>query len=114
MHAGARSGALWPLAMARGTSVTLALIVALARRRPWVPSGRGLTIALLSGALDAGGNAFFVLAGRAGRLDVAAVLSSMYPASTIVLARALLGERVTSVQGAGIVAILVAIALIMW
>lgn len=112
MHVGARAGTFWPLAAARGTSLALVLATALARGRRWAPSGRGLWLALLSGALDAGGNAFFLLSGKAGRLDEAAVLSSMYPASTIVLAALLLGERVTWPQGAGIAALLAAIALI--
>jgi drug/metabolite transporter (DMT)-like permease len=67
---------------------------------------------VLCGVLDAGGNVFFLLASRLARLDVAAVLSSMYPASTVVLAAALLRERVSRPQGAGIAAMLGAIALI--
>ena len=112
MHAGAQGGTFWPIAAARGTSLALVLATALVRRGRWAPTGRGLPLALLSGALDAGGNAFFVLSGQAGRLDMAAVLASMYPASTIVLATLLLGERVTWPQGAGIAALLAAIALI--
>lgn len=112
MHAGARGGTFWPLAAARGTTFALVLVTALARRRAWAPSGNGLALSLVSGVLDAGGNAFFMLSGRAGRLDEAAVLASMYPASTVVLATLLLGERVSRPQGAGIVALLAAIALI--
>ena len=67
---------------------------------------------LLCGALDAAGNAFFVLAGQSGRLDMAAILSSLYPASTVMLAALLLGERVMRTQVYGIVAAIVAIGLI--
>jgi drug/metabolite transporter (DMT)-like permease len=112
MDRGAQGGTFWPLAAARGTSLLLALAVATARRRAWAPARTALPLVLLSGVLDAGGNAFFVLATQAGRLDVAAVLSSLYPASTVALAAGLLRERVSRPQGAGIAAVLGAIALI--
>jgi drug/metabolite transporter (DMT)-like permease len=112
MHAAGRGGTFWTLAAARGTSFAAVLLLAVARGRAWAPSGRGLALAVLAGALDAGGNAFFVLAGKAGRLDVAAVLASMYPASTIALAAVVLRERITRGQAAGVAALLAAIALI--
>ena len=112
MHRAAEGGAFWPLACARGTSLALSLSSALALRRRWAPPVAALPLVLASGALDAGGNAFFVLASRAGRLDVAAVLSSLYPASTVVLAALVLRERTTRRQGVGLAAALAAIALI--
>jgi drug/metabolite transporter (DMT)-like permease len=112
MQRAAQGGTFWPLTAARGTSLALALGIALARRRAWRPARDAVPLALLSGVFDAGGNAFFVLAAQAGRLDVASVLSSMYPASTVMLAALLLRERVTRPQGAGIAAVLAAIALI--
>ncbi len=112
MHRAAEGGTFWPLAAARATSVALALGVALARRRPWRPAAAAVPLVLLSGVFDAGGNAFFVLAAQSGRLDVASVLSSLYPASTVLLAALVLRERVTRPQGVGIAAVLAAIALI--
>jgi drug/metabolite transporter (DMT)-like permease len=67
---------------------------------------------LLSGLCDSGANALFIAATRHGRLDVAAVLSSLYPASTVILARVLLKERISRMQGVGIVGALAAVALI--
>lgn len=112
MHQGAAAGPFWPLAAARTTSFALVLLAALARGGRFAPARSALPLVLLSGLLDAGGNAFFVLAGRAGRLDVAAVLSSLYPASTMVLSALLLRERVSRAQGAGVAAVLGAIVLI--
>jgi drug/metabolite transporter (DMT)-like permease len=54
----------------------------------------------------------YMLAARAGRLDVAAMLSSLYPAATILLAHWLLRERTTRLQTAGMILALAAVALI--
>lgn len=112
MDRGAQGGTFWPLAAARGTTLALACSAAIVRRRAFAPARAAAPLILLSGALDAGGNAFFVLATQVGRLDVAAVLSSMYPASTVLLAAALLRERVSRPQVVGVAAVLGAIALI--
>ena len=72
----------------------------------------GIALALIASAFDTGGNFFFVAATRIGRLDVASVLSSLYPASTILLAVWLLHERTNRRQALGMTAALVAVALI--
>jgi drug/metabolite transporter (DMT)-like permease len=69
-------------------------------------------VALLSGLLDAGGNVFFVLAKQFTRLDVAAVLSSMYPASTVILSYFLFKETISPRQWLGVALCLGAIGLI--
>jgi drug/metabolite transporter (DMT)-like permease len=102
----------WPLAAARFTSVSFALIVTRLRRLPLLPGRKVTLLVLLAGVLDALGNAFFVLAAHSGRLDVAAILSSFYPAATVLLAALLLRERVTRIQSIGILLVLLAVPLI--
>lgn len=102
----------WPLAVARFTSVLVLLIVRPLRGEP-VLSGMKITpLMVLAGILDAIGNAFFVLAAHSGRLDIAAILSSLYPAATVLLAALVLKERATRIQAIGIVLVLLAIPLI--
>lgn len=102
----------WPLTVARVASITLLLVMAALRRQQALP-GRGLLpLLVLVGLCDTGGNAFYALAAQVGRLDVAAVLSSLYPAVTVLLARLVLTEPVSARQWIGVAAALVAVGLI--
>jgi drug/metabolite transporter (DMT)-like permease len=112
IHQAGATTTFWPLVIARGIAVPCTLVALWVRRRTDRPTRAMLPLALLSGVLDAGGNAFFLLAAQAGRLDVAAILSSLYPASTVILAWLILGERTSWVQRIGVVTALCAIALI--
>lgn len=99
-------GPLWAMASARmGSLITCGLLMLgvyvcgnpLAVRLTRATLGWALMTALL----DTSGNMLFVAATRAGRLDVAAVLASLYPAGTILLAGWVLRERPTLRQGWG-------------
>lgn len=114
--AGEETG-LWPLIASRVTSVTLLSCVAAA----WsgARAGRGaalvgsLPAAILGcGILDAAGNTLFLLATQEGMLSLVAVLAALYPASTLLLARAVLGERLGRGQQGGVALATAAIVLV--
>jgi drug/metabolite transporter (DMT)-like permease len=99
-------GVFMPMTLARvGSLITCGLTFLFLTARGATGGGRITTKAALwalsAGALDTSGNLLFVAATRAGRLDVAAVLASLYPASTIVLAGWLLHERLSRRQWFG-------------
>ncbi len=121
-------GLLWPMTLVRVGSVSTCLILVLITevtqivrrsevsfaqetRAAWLPR-RALLWALAPAALDTSGNLLFMAATRAGRLDVASVLASLYPASTILLAGVLLRERPTRRQAWGMAVATLGVVLI--
>ncbi len=107
----AAGGVLWALTSGRIAGVVaILLVVAVAPPKgPW----RGFWIAgIVSGSLDTVGNLFYMMASQMGRLDVAAVICSMYPAGTILLAGILLREHPTKRQVAGMGLALAAVGLL--
>ena len=104
-------GVYWPMSAALASSLLLAAAILIGQRRS-LPGLGVLPIVLVAGLLDTFGNVFFVLATQRGRLDVAAVLSSLYPAVTVLLARLILKEHITRLQTAGMTAALIAVPLI--
>ena len=105
-------GLFWPLIAARATSTALMLSIVIFLPRAEQPLRVVLWPMVLSGLLDSAGNALFIAATQHGRLDVAAVLSSLYPASTVLLARFLLNEKIARLQAWGIACALLSVALI--
>jgi drug/metabolite transporter (DMT)-like permease len=103
---------IWPLVSARISSVVLFLLIAILLGKKIYPNRSQLSIIALAGFFDTGGNAFFALASRYGRLDISAVISSLYPAATILLAWMILKEKLAASQWVGVCAALLAIALI--
>lgn len=100
-----------PLAVARAMMLLTAVVVLRVRATPF-PGLYSNPIGLLAGVLDAAGNVLYLLARQHVRFDIAAVLSSLYPVSTVVLARLVTREPVTTTQWIGAVVCLAAVALI--
>ena len=102
---------LWPMILSRVAGTLLLFFIVLLRRESFAVPRDAWTVVLINATLDLAGNFFYILASRAGRLDVAAVLSSLYPGATVMLAWLLLRERVSRMQLVGIFAALVAVVL---
>jgi drug/metabolite transporter (DMT)-like permease len=103
---------LWPLVALRMLAVPIVAVMVVLGRQAWRVPRSAVAPAVGVGVLDMFGNLFFILAAQAGALAIAAVLSALYPVVTILLAIAILGERVTRSHAVGIAAAVTAIALI--
>ncbi len=101
-----------PLALNQVVAAGTVVAVALALRQQWVPRQPAAAIGAVSGALGAVATGSFLLATQTGYLTVAAVITSLYPAVTVVLAAAVLRERVHRSQAWGLVLCLSAVALV--
>jgi drug/metabolite transporter (DMT)-like permease len=108
----APTAGMWPILAARITSVTLFAMAAVVERIPLTLPRSALALALGGGMVDMLANAAYLLATRQGQLSLVVTLSSLYPASTVLLARVLLGERLNARQLGGVGCALAAIALI--
>jgi len=111
IHAATRTDLLWPMTASRLGGMIILVLFMIFRRETWKVEGNAWSMIALNGILDIGGNLFFILAGQAGRLDISAVLSSLYPGSTVILAWIFLKERLTHTQWIGIAAAMIAIIL---
>jgi drug/metabolite transporter (DMT)-like permease len=111
IHSASSDSTLWPMVASRSGGLTVILLFMLTRKDSFRVPGTAWPLIALNGVLDLGGNAFYIVAGQLGRLDVSAVLSSLYPGATVVLAWFLLRERLSRTQWVGIVSAFVAIVL---
>ena len=103
---------MWPLVAARAVSVSLFGVMALVGARPLRIAAPIARVAVAAGVIDMLANALYLAATRYGPLGVVVTLSSLYPASTIILARIVFGERLNAWQAGGIVCAFIAVALI--
>ena len=103
---------LWPLIVGRSISVPLFGVMAATTGRSLCPEARVAKTAAGCGAVDMLANALYLVATRHGPLSLVATLASLYPASTVLLARFTLGERLSRSQALGVACALVAVVLI--
>jgi len=111
MHQGSHSATIWPMMAARSSGAFVLFFFALAQHQLHWPDRHSAPLVFLNAAGDIAGNTFFILSGQVGRLDVASVLGSLYPGTTVLLAGLILHERLNRSQWLGILATLGAIVL---
>ena len=100
-----------PLLAAKLSSLITAVVL-VRRTNQSLPRITNNPIALVSGVLDAGGNVFYLYATHYARLDVVAILASLYPIWTVLLSYTVLKKQVLSMQWIGIFVCIIAIILI--
>ncbi len=111
-HQAGNASALWVATVSRIASfLVTGTIVVFGRHLSRVPAP-AIAIAVVAGILDIAGSVVFVRASQIGRLDAAVVLSSLYPAVTVVLARIFLHEHFSRGRTVGMLAALAAVPMI--
>ena len=112
LDAAGNDAGVWPLVATRCSSLALVALIALGLRRPIKPPPGTLMLMAVAGILDVAANVFYLISTRFGLLSLVAVLTSMYPAVTVLMARVLLNERMVRTQSFGLALAGVAIVLI--
>jgi uncharacterized membrane protein len=112
VHQAGNASALWIAALTRtgGLIITVLIVLSLRKFRDITPAG--IRWGVLTGCIDSIGTILFVRASQTGRLDEAVVISSLYPAVTVLLARVFLKEHFTRWRFVGLVAALAAVPMI--
>ena len=96
------SAGLLPLAFNQLVAGAVIVTVALVLRVDWVPRERAALVGVWCGGLAAAATGAFLVATQHGELTITAVLASLYPAFTILLAASVLRERIHPTQGVGL------------
>ena len=103
---------LWPLLAARLVSVGFFGVMTLAGKRSLRMPGKVAALAAFGGTMDMAANTLYMVAAQQGPLSTVVTLSSLYPATTVLLARVVLGERLNQWQVTGVGCALTAVVLI--
>lgn len=113
IHRASGNSVLWPLIAGRiGGSVVIILILLYSRTSLRTPDPKPWALIGGNASFDVLGNTFFILAGQLGRLDIATIMSSLYPLATVGLAWLVLKEKLNKRQWLGIVLAITAIILL--
>ncbi|ROO83349.1 putative membrane protein [Actinocorallia herbida] len=117
LHQAGDGGGLWPLVASRAGVLTAVLLGLVLARRGNAPGAvlrdpRTLALALAAACVDVAANVSYFLASTAGMLSVVAVLTSLYPAVTVLLARVVHGETLQAAQRLGLGMALTGVALV--
>lgn len=99
---GHRDAGLARVAIARITSIAILVAIAAMRRESLRPAPGSLALIVVAGALDMAANVLYVFSTRYGMLAVVAVLTALYPGSTVFLARVFLSETLSRMQWVGV------------
>ena len=103
---------LWPVLAARGSSIALLAAAALVSRQRIAITRATAAPILVAGCADMAAHVLFLLATRAGLLSLAVIVSSLYPAPTVLLARVFFREHIPPVRALGLALAIAGIALI--
>jgi drug/metabolite transporter (DMT)-like permease len=112
MHLASSHAFIWTLLATRLGSIPSLLLYTFFTHQSWLPERRHWGKIGMISLLDTTGNLFYIMASQVGRLDLAALVSSLYPASTVACARIFLKEKITPSQMVGILCALVALVFI--
>ena len=103
---------LWPLLAARGASLAACVIGMLVTRQRFRAAKGGLLPAVLSGSTDMAANVMYLVATQTGMLSLVTVITALYPAPTVLLARIFMHQKLPPVRLAGLALALTGVALI--
>jgi drug/metabolite transporter (DMT)-like permease len=112
MHAAGKVDFWWASLVFRTVALLLVAAVVVQQRAPMKLGKRELAIVFAIGIGDTLGNALFAASSGKGLISLTAVLASLYPVVTVLLAASVLRERVAPMQRAGIVLTLAGVVLI--
>ncbi len=113
MHQASTTAVIWPMIASRSSGTLSLVIFLLVMKQDWrVAAVKAWPLMALNGILDVAGNMFYILAGQTGRMDVSAVISSLFPGATVLMAWIILKEKINRVQWLGILTALAAIVLL--